>query len=94
MFTGLQREEAARFSFLWRHRRFSAHRCSRHSALTGESALDLSASVLFVGVVASLVTSYIAIRFFLSFLRRGRLVWFARYVWFVGAVVLALTFFG
>lgn len=95
MFTGLQREEAARFSFLMAVPAiFGASLLEGIALLTGESALDLSASVLFVGVVASLVTSYIAIRFFLSFLRRGRLVWFARYVWFVGAVVLALTFFG
>ena len=46
--------------------------------------------VLVVGAVSSAVTSYLVIRLFLRFVRRGRLAPFAYYTWVLGAVMLWL----
>lgn len=95
IFAGLRREQAARFSFLMAVPAiFGASLLEGIALLTGESTADLSLAVVLAGIIASLITSYIAIRFFLSFLRRGRLRTFAWYVWIVGALVLALTVLG
>lgn len=92
IFGGMRRDEAARFSFLMAVPAiFGASLLEGISLVTGQTAPDLAVSVLLVAMAASLVTSYVAIRFFLSFLRRGRLIWFAWYVWVVGALVLMLT---
>lgn len=69
IFAGLKREEAARFSFLMAVPAiFGASLLEAVSLVTGETAIETSGVVLFAGALASLVTSYVAIRFFLSFL--------------------------
>lgn len=89
LFRGLDRERAARFSFLL-----------SVPAILGALVLALmdlragaepfSAGVLVAGLFSAAVTGYLAIRFFLALVRRGKLVWFAYYTWFVGAVIIAV----
>jgi len=84
---GLDRESAARFSFLL-----------SVPAILGALALSLvdlfggavhhGAGVLSAGLVSAAVTGYLAIRFFLRLVRRGKLIWFSYYTWLVGAVVI------
>jgi Uncharacterized bacitracin resistance protein len=59
---------------------------------TGSSAAD--AGALLAGAVCSAVTSYLSIRLFLRFVRRGRLAPFAYYTWVLGAALLALGLAG
>lgn len=95
IFSGLGREAAARFSFLMAVPAvFGAALVEGKELFDGQAAVAAAPGVIAAGLVASLVTSYVCIRFFLAFLRRGRLIWFARYVWAVGALVLALAAFG
>lgn len=89
LFRGLERDSAARFSFLL-----------SIPAILGAlvlSLLDLFSGVvvpslgpLVVGLVSAAITGYLAIRFFLSLVRRGRLVWFSYYTWLVGAVIIVV----
>lgn len=95
IYTGIDRQAAARFSFLMAVPAiFGATLVESVAWFTGASGDAGSTAITLVGALASAVTSYFAIRFFLSFLRRGRLVWFARYVWLIGGVVLVTAIFG
>jgi len=80
LFLGLDREAAARFSFLmatpviagagvWEARKF----------LTGEAGPNPELNVILIGFVAALVSGFLAIRFMLDFLRRQPLTAFVVY---------------
>ncbi len=62
--------------------------------LDGEVTSVAGTSALLVGAVTSAVTSYLAVRIFLRFVRQGRLTPFAYYTWALGAVMLWLTLVG
>lgn len=96
MFTGLGREAAARFSFLMAVPAICGAALVEGVELlsTGVEQAGVAPAVIATGALTSLITSYISIRFFLAFIRRGRLIWFARYVWVVGFIVLALAVAG
>lgn len=87
-FRGLDRESAARFSFLLAVPAIlGALVLSLLDLLAGATAV--SGAVLLAGLISSAVTGYLAIRFFLGLVRRGRLVWFSYYTWLIGVVVIA-----
>jgi undecaprenyl-diphosphatase len=84
----LDRESAARFSFLLAVPAIlGALVLSLLDLLAGATAV--SGAVLLAGLISSAVTGYLAIRFFLGLVRRGRLVWFSYYTWLIGVVVIA-----
>ncbi len=95
LFSGLDRSAAARFSFLMAVPAVFGATLLEAVKLFSEGGTGGPAVVpMIVGVVASAVTSYAAIRFFLAFIRRGRLRWFAWYVWLVAAVVVGMLLTG
>lgn len=51
----------------------------------------LGVGPILAGLIASAVTGYMAIRLLLSLIKRGRLVWFSYYTWFVGVLVVLLS---
>ncbi len=86
MFTGLDRIEAARFSFL-----------ISIPAIMGATLLDLPAITrlsgqatvpLIIGFITSLLTGYAALGLLMFVVRRGRLVYFSIYCVIVGVTVL------
>ncbi len=86
MFVGLQREEAARFSFI-----------ISIPAIIGATLLDLEAIKtlstlaawpLVIGFLTALVTGYAALGWLMYIVRRGRLTYFALYCVLVGSGVL------
>lgn len=95
LFSGLDRSAAARFSFLMAVPAvFGATLLESVKLLGGDGTSGPAITPLVIGVVASAVTSYAAIRFFLAFIRRGKLRWFAWYVWAVAAVVIGMLLAG
>lgn len=89
---GLERRTAARYSFLlsvpavlganlWEARDLFSAR----SPLAG-----LDSTYLLAAAVAA-VSGYLAIRFFLGVIQRGRLYYFSYYCWLVGVLTLVLT---
>jgi len=86
---GLNRDSAARFSFLLSIPAilgafvFSLDELIRPTAPVG-------AGPLLAGLIASAVTGYLTIHLLLNLIRRGKLVWFSYYTWFVGTVVVVL----
>ncbi len=85
LWAGLQREAAARFSFLL-----------SIPTILGAAVLELpdalAASVdpwpLLAGVLAAAITGYLAVRWLLAFIRAGDLRWFAAYTWLIGTGAL------
>jgi undecaprenyl-diphosphatase len=80
LFMGLNREAAARFSFLmatpviagagvWEARKF----------ITGEAGPSPEMNVVAIGFIASLISGFLAIRFMLAFLKRRPLTAFVAY---------------
>ena len=90
---GIRREDAARFSFfLGTPAFFGAGLLQLVKALGEErSALIAQAPLLLIGLVASALSGYLAIRFLLSYLRTRTLYLFAAYCLIVGPLVLVLT---
>ncbi len=94
VFRGLHRDDAARFSFLM-----------AIPVIVGAGGYELLKAVLaglsnlqgitlLVGFVAALVSGYLAIWLFLSYLRKHSVRPFAYYCWAVGALFLVLTALG
>lgn len=88
MLQGITREKAARFSFLLA--------IPAISAATGYILLkaflgkiDFPAlPILFVGFMASLVSSYLCISFLMNFIRKHSLAWFSLYLWIISSLLL------
>ncbi|MFH1131901.1 MAG: undecaprenyl-diphosphate phosphatase [Pseudomonadota bacterium] len=85
---GTERETAAKFSFL-----LSVPAIFGAILLEGAKTTlsDWSISML-AGTIAASIAGYIALRLVVQFVRRGKLHWFAYYLWPLGIGVLIYTF--
>lgn len=94
LFRGINREAAARFSFL-----------VSIPAIAGAAVLDLKDIVntgvpagdqlpFIVGPVVAAISGYWAIKYMLKLISTGSIKGFAYYVWALGAVIIALQFAG
>src|SRR3972149_3919281 len=92
MWTGMAREEAARFSFLVAIPAIIGAGVFSLRDLPAAASLGYTASQLLVGFAVSAVFGAIATRWLLDVIRRGRLAAFAVYCWVVGLVVFLSTF--
>lgn len=94
IWVGLRRDEAARLSFLIAIPSVAGAGLFGLKDLQTGAALGYGPSQLAVGFAVSLVAGIVAIKWLLSWVRRGRLGVFAAYCFIVGAGVLTLTFRG
>ena len=88
---GLERSEAARFSFL-----LSIPVILGAALLEGVKAVKTGASVSFsylLGAIVAAVSGYIAIRIFIKLLHHRNMRYFSYYVWALAAVVLICSLF-
>ena len=86
---GMDRESAARFAFLMATPiTAGAGLFEARKLLAGETGLQFDALPLVVGMIASLLSGLIAIRFMLSYLRRQSLDVFVWYRFALAAIVL------
>ncbi len=89
LFRGLDRESAARFSFLLAIPAilgalvFSLDGLLAGTAMIGTGALG-------AGFIAAALTGYVAIHFLLDLVKKGKLVWFSYYTWIAGVLVIIL----
>ena len=90
MFRGINREAAARFSFILSIPIITGAGLMQLTELVGSGGLSAEISTLLVGFISAGVFGYIAIRWFLAYLRTRPLYPFAAYCLLVG--VLALIF--
>lgn len=92
---GIQREAAARFSFLLGTPAFLGAGLLQVGDALSENAGQLTAEgpALIVGFIVSAITGFIAIRFMLAYLRKYSLYLFAGYCLIAGLTVIGLYFF-
>jgi undecaprenyl-diphosphatase len=89
LFTGLDRQLAAKFSFLlsviaiggagileWKNLRFISHE---------------NLAPILLGTLASLIVGYLCVRWMLAIMRNARFSWFAIYCWVVGAAAIVYS---
>lgn len=88
LFAGLERTEAARFSFLMSIPITAGAIASEAPALASRGLPEGTAPLFVIGLVSSAVTAYISIKFLLAFFARYSLRPFAYYL-FLGAAVTA-----
>jgi undecaprenyl-diphosphatase len=99
LFRNLNRETAARYSFLLSTPAIGAAAAKavydmiKHKALDAPGAVALSHTGLAVGIAVSAITGIIVIAWFLRFLRQRSLWVFVLYRIVFGIIVLALAFF-
>ncbi len=91
LWRGLKREEAARFSFLLATPAILGANLLQLWDLARLSSAGEAASTLLLGFLAAAVSGYLAIRFFLGFLKRRSLYAFSLYCWLLGTLTLLLT---
>lgn len=85
---GMEKSEAARFSFLLSLPIISAAVAKKMLDLSGGEGVLPPTSVTVVGVVVTAVVGYFAIAFLLPFVRKHSLGWFAAYAGIAGILLL------
>jgi len=89
LFSGLNRELAARFSFLLS---IPAILGAALVQMKDISNFDASTAVLIAGFLASMIFGYLAIKLLLKIIKERTLMIFAYYCWIVGIISIILTF--
>jgi undecaprenyl-diphosphatase len=90
LFSGLNRELAARFSFLLSIPAILGAALVQVKDIT---TFDASAIVLFAGFISAAIFGYLAIKLLLKIIKERTLMIFAYYCWIVGSVVIILSIF-
>lgn len=88
---GMDRDNAARFSFLLSIPAIlGAMTLTIKDMVTGEVVLTEAMGVapMVCGFIAAAVSGYLAIRFMVDVIKKGKLKWFAVYVFILGAVLI------
>ena len=88
---GLDKENAARFSFLLSIPAIlGAMTLTIKDMVTGEVALAEAVGVapMAVGFIVAAVSGYFAIRFMVDIIKKGRLKWFSVYVFILGVILI------
>jgi len=85
---GLKREEAATFSFLLSIPAIAGATLIEGRKLLHPAAVDASLGPIMFGVVLSFAVGLMALAWIIQWLAKGRLSWFAGWVFFMGTLVL------
>ncbi|NLM25712.1 MAG: undecaprenyl-diphosphate phosphatase [Firmicutes bacterium] len=87
---GLERESAARFSFLLSIPAILGAQVLAIGDLFSAEAISTPLWMMLIGTLVSAIVGYLAIKLLLKFVRQGRLIIFSYYTWAVGLLVLFL----
>jgi len=90
---GMERETAARFSFLLSMPAIAGAVVLKAHDIA-EASIHAGWQPLAVGFLASLIVGYAALRLLLGFVRRGQLHWFGIYCWIVGLAAIVALYLG
>lgn len=96
LFRDMDRENAAKYSFLLSIPAIlGAMVLALKDMISGEVVLADTVGVIpmIVGFVVAAVSGYLAIRFMVDIIKRGKLKWFSIYVFILGAVLIMDQFF-
>lgn len=93
-FQGIDRNTAARFSFLVSIPAIAGAVVLQSKDLLEGAHGGIGLGPLAAGTLMAAVTGYIAVKWMLNIIRRGSLKIFAVYVWILGALIVVLQFLG
>ncbi len=94
LFRKLDRETAAYFSFLLSTPAIAGAVVLQTSEMVQVGREDISLTALMIGILASAVFGYIAVKWMINYLKNHSLKTFAVYVWVLGITVITLQYFG
>ena len=94
LFQGINKQAAARFSFLISLPAILGAVVLQLHKLSGGQAESIGLTALVVGTIASAVSGYIAVKWMLKIIQQGSLKVFSIYVWILGIGVLTAQFLG
>ena len=94
LFRGIDKQAAARFSFLLSLPAILGAVVLQSAKLAGGQAESIGAIPLLVGTLAAAVSGYVAVKWMLAILQRGSLKIFSVYVWILGIGVLTAQMLG
>lgn len=94
LFRGIDKQAAARFSFLLSLPAILGAVVLQSTKLASGQAESIGFIPLLVGTLAAAVAGYVAVKWMLAILQRGSLKVFSIYVWILGAGVLAAQAMG
>lgn len=89
LFLGLERELAARYSFLLSI--IAILGAALVQAKDINSLMDINSAVLIAGFLAAAISGYVAIKIVLKLIKERSLMIFAYYCWIIGALALILS---
>lgn len=89
LFSGLNRELAARFSFLLS---IPAILGAAVVQMKDISSYDVNSMVIIAGFLSAMIFGYLAIKLLLKIIKERTLMIFAYYCWIVGIITIVLTF--
>lgn len=96
LFRGMDRENAAKFSFLLSIPAIlGAMVLALKDMVSGEAALAETVGIIpmMVGFAVAALSGYIAIRFMVDIIKKGKLKWFSVYVFLLGSILIIDQFF-
>lgn len=94
LFQGINKQAAARFSFLISLPAILGAVVLQLHKLAGGQAESIGTSALVVGTIAAAISGYIAVKWMLAIIQRGSLKVFSIYVWILGIGILIAQFLG
>ncbi|GAB6181651.1 undecaprenyl-diphosphate phosphatase [Desulfotomaculum defluvii] len=94
LFQGIDKQAAARFSFLLSLPAILGAVVLQAAKLAGGQAESIGFVPLLVGTIAAAISGYIAVKWMLAILQRGSLKIFSIYVWILGIGILIAQFTG
>ncbi|WP_273483108.1 undecaprenyl-diphosphate phosphatase [Desulforamulus ruminis] len=94
LFRGINKQAAARFSFLLSLPAILGAVVLQSAKLVGGQAESIGFLPLLAGTIAAALFGYIAVKWMLVILQRGSLKIFSIYVWILGVGILAAQFLG
>lgn len=94
LFRGIERDTAARFSFLLSVPSILGAVVLQAKDIQEQGVGDVQLLPMIVGTIVSAVFGYLAIKWMLRLIAGGKLKLFAYYVWFLGLVILVAQLLG
>jgi undecaprenyl-diphosphatase len=91
IFNGIPKSEAARFSFLLSVPAIFGAALLELTNIIEQNNTGINLLTLFIGLVVSFIVGFIAIRFLLNVIQKGKFSWFSPYCFFAGLIILIFT---
>ncbi|HMA59954.1 MAG TPA: undecaprenyl-diphosphate phosphatase [Halanaerobiales bacterium] len=85
---GLKKEEAARFSFILSIPVIGGAGLLKVGEAVNTGVTNFNMTAIILGIISSIISGYIAIRYFIYILKKQKLIYFSYYCWSIGTIIL------